>query len=76
MPFMTIRKVRAHRDFVATVGALAALVVGGGFAGNLSTYAAADTMRTDGTRVQDRCAGGTEVSGFVCRNTWFAYTKR
>jgi hypothetical protein len=26
--------------------------------------------------IPDRCAGGTEVSAFVCRNTWVASTKQ
>jgi hypothetical protein len=30
------------------------------------------TQRVQGT---DRCAGGDEVSAFVCRNTWLAKTK-
>jgi hypothetical protein len=76
MASTALNKLRPHRNFVAAIGALSALVVGGGFAGNLPSYAAADAARRAAGQVQDRCAGGTEVSGFVCRNTWLAFTKR
>jgi hypothetical protein len=29
-----------------------------------------------GTGMADRCQRGTEVSAFVCRNTWMAWTRR
>jgi hypothetical protein len=73
MAFRTLN-MRSHREFVTAVTALTALVLGAGFTGALSVPPAGST--TQASQVADRCAGGTEVSSFVCRNTWLAHVRR
>jgi len=72
MAFRTLN-VRSHREFVTAVTALTALVLGVGVTGALSMPPAGSIQVS---QVQDRCAGGTEVSSFVCRNTWLAHVSR
>lgn len=53
--------------------AMAAVMLGGMVAAGLpGTLRAASTVSAVGA---DRCAGGTAVSAFVCRNTWMGYSK-
>ena len=55
---------------------IAAAIVGGasveGLPGTARTVA--DVSQTSSVAT-DRCAGSTEVSSFVCRNTWMAHSK-
>jgi hypothetical protein len=54
------------------------LVIGGGLLGGLPRLAKAGLNEPARAVVQvqtDRCAGGDEVSSFVCRNTWMASTR-
>jgi hypothetical protein len=73
MAFRTLN-VRSHREFVSAVTALTALVLGVGVTGALSMPPAGSSTQL--SQLQDRCAGGTEVSSFVCRNTWLAHVSR
>ena len=67
------KQIRAHRDVAAAMTALGGLIVGGGFFGGFSAATGADrTAPVQVAQMQDRCASGTEVSAFVCRNTWLA----
>ena len=77
MAYRTFSTLRAQREFVAATTALLGLFLGASFASSLSTFAVANSAASsEAAQLQDRCAGGTEVSAFVCRNTWMAYTKR
>jgi hypothetical protein len=72
---MTLRTSRtAHFAMMFAAGA----VVGGSLLGGLPRMAEA-ALAVQATSAQqarpDRCAGGTEVSAFVCRNTWMAATR-
>lgn len=52
------------------------LVLGGLVGGFLRSEGVIGPGRQPTLLVQaDRCAGGDEVSAFVCRNTWLANTK-
>jgi hypothetical protein len=53
-----------------------AAIIGGAFVGGLpgTAGAVAEPAQTSSVTT-DRCAGGTEVSSFVCRNTWMAHSK-
>jgi hypothetical protein len=53
------------------------LVLGGLVGGFLRTEGVIGPGRqtTQLAQVSDRCAGGDEVSAFVCRNSWLAHTK-
>jgi hypothetical protein len=55
---------------------IAAALVGEAFVRGLPGTArtAPDAAQTSSVTA-DRCAGGTEVSSFVCRNTWMAHSK-
>jgi hypothetical protein len=55
---------------------VAAAIIGGAFLGGLAGNAGttAEPAQTS-PLVTDRCAGGTEVSSFVCRNAWMAHSK-
>jgi hypothetical protein len=55
---------------------VAAAIIGGAFVGGLPGRAgtAAEPAQTASV-ITDRCAGGTEVSAFVCGNTWVAHSK-
>ena len=72
---MTLRTSRAaHSAMMFAAG----LVVGGSLLGGLPRMAEAGLMVQAKSAQQarpDRCAGGTEVSAFVCRNTWMASTR-
>jgi hypothetical protein len=61
----------------SAVTIVAGLVLGGLAGGFLRTEGMTGPERQTTQLVQasDRCAGGDEVSAFVCRNTWFAHTK-
>ena len=76
MTYRTFSTLRAHREFVAAMAGLMGLFLGASFASSMSSFAVANSASTEAAPARDRCAGGTEVSAFVCRNTWMAYTKR
>ncbi len=57
---------------VASIVVLGAVVVGGTRERPMAGSSEQPMISVQG----DRCAGGTEVSSFVCRNTWLASTKR
>jgi hypothetical protein len=65
---------RSHRELVTAVTALTVLILGAGVTGVLSMPPAGSSTQV--SQVEDRCAGGTEVSSFVCRNTWLAHVSR
>jgi hypothetical protein len=70
---MTRTVLRASQSATAFV---AAIVLGGILLSGLAgTPSSADTVAQTGSINSDRCAGGTDVSAFVCRNTWMASTK-
>jgi hypothetical protein len=72
-----LRNLRAHREFAAAVMGLTGLVIGAGFVGSAPAEPVAGRgPHAQVAQAQDRCAGGTEVSAFVCRNTWLAYVQR
>jgi hypothetical protein len=54
---------------VCSLAILGAVVIGGTREGSASS---ADRFAS---LMPERCAGGTEVSSFVCRNTWMASTR-
>jgi hypothetical protein len=55
---------------------VAAMIIGGALLAGLPGRAgtASDIVQTSSI-ASDRCAGGTEISSFVCRNTWMAHSK-
>jgi hypothetical protein len=57
---------------VASIVILGAVVVGGTRERPMASSLGQPILSIQG----DRCNGGTEVSSFVCRNTWIAMTKR
>ena len=52
------------------------LVLGGLVAGFFGTQGVTASAQMAQVAQTDRCAGGDEVSAFICRNTWLASTKR
>jgi len=55
---------------------IAAAIVGGAFVGGLPGVGSTVPVSTQSSRDSvDRCEGGTDVSSFVCRNTWMAHSK-
>jgi hypothetical protein len=48
--------------------------LGGGFL-RLESVTGPGRQTTQPVQASDRCAGGDEVSAFVCRNNWLANTK-
>jgi len=55
---------------------IATAIVGGAFVGGLPGVGSTVPVSTQSSRDSaDRCEGGTDVSSFVCRNTWMAHSK-
>jgi hypothetical protein len=55
---------------------VAAMIIGGALlAGLPGTAGTASEIVQTSSITTGRCAGGTEVSSFVCRNTWMAHSK-
>jgi hypothetical protein len=69
-------KATVFRASQSAVMFIAGILLGGtligGFPGTAST---APRIAQSESISPDRCAGGTDVSAFVCRNTWMALTK-
>jgi hypothetical protein len=67
-----VTKMLTHTAVPLISGVLLAAIFLGGFPGVASTHH--DVEQTSSTS-SDRCAGGTQVSSFICRNTWMASGK-